>query len=74
MSRGSFFTGLAVVVLLIVGLVGWRLITNTGDDANACLLYTSDAADDLLCVDLGEVRRQLCVRVIAGVRDESPAN
>ena len=22
-------------------------------DANACLLYTSDAADDLLCVDLG---------------------
>src|SRR5450756_1247718 len=22
-------------------------------DANSCLLYTSDAADDLLCVDLG---------------------
>ena len=22
-------------------------------DDNACLLYTSDAADDLLCVDLG---------------------
>src|SRR5450756_2287633 len=22
-------------------------------DANPCLLYTSDAADDLLCVDLG---------------------
>ena len=22
-------------------------------DHNACLLYTSDAADDLLCVDLG---------------------
>src|SRR5450756_2623057 len=22
-------------------------------DSNACLLYTSDAADDLLCVDLG---------------------
>ena len=21
--------------------------------SNACLLYTSDAADDLLCVDLG---------------------
>lgn len=35
MSRGSFFTGLAVVVLLIVGLVGWRLITNTGDDESA---------------------------------------
>src|SRR5450756_631190 len=25
----------------------------TLDDADACLLYTSDAADDLLCVDLG---------------------
>ena len=24
-----------------------------GADAHACLLYTSDAADDLLCVDLG---------------------
>ena len=23
------------------------------EQANACLLYTSDAADDLLCVDLG---------------------
>src|SRR5450756_3143248 len=23
------------------------------DDLEACLLYTSDAADDLLCVDLG---------------------
>ena len=23
------------------------------DKQNACLLYTSDAADDLLCVDLG---------------------
>jgi len=22
-------------------------------EVNACLLYTSDAADDLLCVDLG---------------------
>ena len=22
-------------------------------DAGSCLLYTSDAADDLLCVDLG---------------------
>eukprot|EP00657_Telonema_sp_P-1_P008640 TRINITY_DN3022_c0_g1_i1.p1 TRINITY_DN3022_c0_g1~~TRINITY_DN3022_c0_g1_i1.p1 ORF type:complete len:109 (+),score=66.68 TRINITY_DN3022_c0_g1_i1:112-438(+) len=24
-----------------------------GDDVKSCLLYTSDAADDLLCVDLG---------------------
>ena len=27
-----------------------RVLVN---DAKACLLYTSDAADDLLCVDLG---------------------
>src|SRR5665213_2480659 len=26
-------------------------LTNTGDLAQLCLLYTSDAADDLLCVD-----------------------
>src|SRR5450756_3238613 len=29
-----------------------RLLTNYGKDP-VCLLYTSDAADDLLCVDLG---------------------
>src|SRR5450756_3230947 len=29
-------------------LIGWALT-----DGAACLLYTSDAADDLLCVDLG---------------------
>ena len=27
--------------------------TEIGDDCNICLLYTSDAADDLLCVELG---------------------
>ena len=26
------------------------------DNAESCLLYTSDAADDLLCVDLGGPR------------------
>ena len=31
---------------------------NTTSGANSCLLYTSDAADDLLCVDLG------CRRII----------
>src|SRR5450756_711475 len=30
----------------------WRIVNVTGTDG-ACLLYTSDAADDLLCVDLG---------------------
>lgn len=35
MSRGTFFAGLAVVAVVIAGLVGWRLITDTGDDSNA---------------------------------------
>src|SRR5450756_2295694 len=30
-----------------------RLKTFQLDDCEICLLYTSDAADDLLCVDLG---------------------
>ena len=30
-----------------------RVLATTVDKYNACLLYTSDAADDLLCVDLG---------------------
>src|SRR5680860_664309 len=32
---------------------GWRDALSPGDQLPACLLYTSDAADDLLCVDLG---------------------
>src|SRR5450756_3254977 len=28
-------------------------VARTGHEAPGCLLYTSDAADDLLCVDLG---------------------
>src|SRR5450756_160099 len=41
-----------------VGIVGCRLVNGEGDLVHAgtympCLLYTSDAADDLLCVDLG---------------------
>src|SRR5450756_2858144 len=31
------------------GIVGRKILVN----AHPCLLYTSDAADDLLCVDLG---------------------
>src|SRR5450756_2841633 len=37
------------VLSVHVGLVGMGLYTWATD----CLLYTSDAADDLLCVDLG---------------------
>src|SRR5680860_1226415 len=29
------------------------ILLGLGDNAHTCLLYTSDAADDLLCVDLG---------------------
>src|SRR5680860_195794 len=36
-----------LIRLTIDGPDAWRL------DPEACLLYTSDAADDLLCVDLG---------------------
>ena len=32
---------------------GGRIASGVGNGAGSCLLYTSDAADDLLCVDLG---------------------
>src|SRR5680860_1184568 len=58
----------ALVGLLLLAGLGWAIYYSvhpssgaTGkpragvqsDHAGACLLYTSDAADDLLCVDLG---------------------
>src|SRR5665213_2257819 len=45
-------------VLIATGHLGnWEFSVNAhtllcGDNMNVCLLYTSDAADDLLCVDL----------------------
>src|SRR5450756_3113378 len=36
--------------MIVVPVVFFSLITGS---ASICLLYTSDAADDLLCVDLG---------------------
>ena len=51
------FGDLAEGVELRVGQeVGGGLVEAEGDEDEAfraCLLYTSDAADDLLCVDLG---------------------
>ena len=41
-SSGSYFTPEDVVNYIVSNTVG-----------ESCLLYTSDAADDLLCVDLG---------------------
>ena len=32
---------------------GWRMLLPVPAQPVLCLLYTSDAADDLLCVDLG---------------------
>ena len=40
--------GVLLAVILVGGIL-WLGFTQTG----SCLLYTSDAADDLLCVDLG---------------------
>ena len=40
-------------LVFLVILVVASLLINLGPQYNACLLYTSDAADDLLCVDLG---------------------
>ena len=39
---------ISFITISIYGKSGAIIIT-----ANTCLLYTSDAADDLLCVDLG---------------------
>ena len=45
---------LAGLVLIVGLLTFWnRMRARAEADLWACLLYTSDAADDLLCVDLG---------------------
>ena len=31
----------------------WRMVHKLASDATVCLLYTSEDADDLHCVDLG---------------------
>ena len=38
---------------IIVGLAGVGHAAQRKGNGSGCLLYTSDAADDLLCVDLG---------------------
>ena len=49
-------TEIILILLVVVLLFGGRkipeLMKGIGQGMN-CLLYTSDAADDLLCVDLG---------------------
>src|SRR5680860_1909133 len=46
------FGVLILAIVLILGAVG-REASKLLSGQNTCLLYTSDAADDLLCVDLG---------------------
>src|SRR5450756_913127 len=53
-TRGG--TGAAVGCSRCSPLTAWRRISRSRSSptaARTCLLYTSDAADDLLCVDLG---------------------
>src|SRR5665213_1005023 len=46
----SGFFRLSRVAMAAAVFTGWALYVPA---INTCLLYTSDAADDLLCVDLG---------------------
>src|SRR5680860_1749244 len=57
---GTVITAVGLVLLFLATLreslgARWRLViaATFGGLAAGCLLYTSDAADDLLCVDLG---------------------
>ena len=43
-----------------------------GDPYQGCLLYTSDAADDLLCVDLGG--RRIIKKKTTTLTDTTPLN
>ena len=50
----SLLLGL-IVLILSLGIItyAFRELSNNETTYIPCLLYTSDAADDLLCVDLG---------------------
>ena len=56
-SSNKFLFILAPMLTLILSLIAWAVIPISSSyvitNINICLLYTSDAADDLLCVDLG---------------------
>ena len=47
------FSVVTIGVWIVVEVTQRFLSTETTLDYQTCLLYTSDAADDLLCVDLG---------------------
>ena len=58
-TKGNFYAGGVndIFEIQINGLAGFTpeisMLFFALDNTNFCLLYTSDAADDLLCVDLG---------------------
>ena len=41
------------VIMVGLGRMAFHAVPGGVIEGHACLLYTSDAADDLLCVDLG---------------------
>src|SRR5680860_620651 len=53
---GNFSIAVGEDAILVVSYIGFatkEVAVNGQTDIDVCLLYTSDAADDLLCVDLG---------------------
>ena len=52
-GQGNLFDRAVLAAECRVGLRLGRAKVDTESRARGCLLYTSDAADDLLCVDLG---------------------
>ena len=54
--RDSFYSLRGYILAVSIEQFGKALVASgllTAEDVKACLLYTSDAADDLLCLDLG---------------------
>ena len=49
-------TIVSFITIMVFVFAGQFLFKFFGISTNGCLLYTSDAADDLLCVDLGGCR------------------
>ena len=47
-----FRSGISTGTVLLIAAIG-EILTERSGIQNLCLLYTSDAADDLPCVDLG---------------------
>src|SRR5450756_2993518 len=49
----AYYGFLSIFPLLLVMITLLTMFVSPGTEHRICLLYTSDAADDLLCVDLG---------------------